>query len=125
MNLATAKKMIANIHAVRRRSLRKDRTERTVDISAQDLIDIFNRQNGKCHWTGMELDQKHNYIKGHPMAISADRIDNNGNYTPDNIVLCLRMFNLGRSTATVDDFQKIMQTVECHFFEKWNTMVYG
>lgn len=80
-------------------------------------IEIENKwyeQDGRCHWTGMELDMgllfddHENYYPMHPLAPSIDRINPHGDYEYNNIVICARMMNLGRTTCDFDKFYEIM-----------------
>jgi hypothetical protein len=79
-----------------------------------DLENKWHEQNGKCHWTGMEMDlgllfnDHENHAPMHPLAPSVDKINPDGDYEYENIVLCVRMMNLGRSTYSFDKFYKIM-----------------
>ena len=52
------------------------------------------------------------FITHNPMAMSVDRIDNDRDYFIDNIVICCRMANLGRSTCGYKKFKKIIKQVK-------------
>lgn len=83
-------------------------------ISPIEIENKWYEQDGKCHWTGMELDmgllfdENENYYPMHPLAPSIDRIDSNGDYEYNNIVICARMMNLGRTTFDFDKFYDVM-----------------
>lgn len=60
-----------------------------VDIDLPFLVELFNRQQGKCHYTGRFM----SFIPSHPDTFSIDRIDSNRGYVRDNVVLCLWTIN--------------------------------
>lgn len=61
----------------------------SVDINFNDVIAVYNKQEGKCFYSGRQIvPYTHN-----PHSISIDRIDSDIGYTPENIVLCCTMVN--------------------------------
>ena len=79
-------------------------------ITKEDLKDIwYNKQGGKCFWFGIELDPEWIYEKRHPLALSVDRIDDDGDYSKDNVVICCRIANFGRNTYSFDGFQEVVR----------------
>lgn len=84
-----------------------------VYITEDDLKQVYARQDGKCYWLGipMNMDLIFPHIHGpyHPLAPSVDRIDDTGDYTIDNIVICVRLANLGRCKCSFERFGEIMQ----------------
>lgn len=83
-------------------------------ITEKDLVTIWNRQEGKCHYWNIQLDMdllfsnKPNYMPSHPLAPSVDRIDNNKDYTIDNVVICARFANLGRGSFPYEEMKKVV-----------------
>ena len=69
---------------------------------------MFNKQSGKCYWSNLPLNASYNKIKHHPFAISPERLDNSLPYDINNVVLCRRMFNLGRMAFPEKDFVNVM-----------------
>jgi len=49
------------------------------------------------------------YSKWHPLAPSADRLDESKGYHKDNIVICTRLSNLGRQRYNIDKFHEIAE----------------
>ena len=119
MKFETAKKLISNIRfGQTRNAARKNKgqglTVKDIDLTPDDLIKKFKDQNGKCHWSGIALDESYNYITRHPLAISVDRLENKKGYTFDNVALTLRVFNLGKASYT-GDFSHVVQIIK----ESW------
>ena len=113
MNLKTAKKIISNVRFGQSRNAARIKdgqglTEKQIELTAEDLLEKYKQQNGKCHWSDIELDEQYNYVIRHPFAISVDRLNNKRGYVYDNTALTLRVFNLGRASYT-GDFNKIIK----------------
>lgn len=85
-----------------------------VKITEEDLVSVWNRQNGKCHYWNIDLDmdllfsESLNFIPNHPLAPSVDRIDNNKDYTIDNIVICTRFANIGRGSFPYEEMKNVI-----------------
>jgi hypothetical protein len=115
MDIKLAKKLLNGIAYSQGRNLVSGRSVKQVTINEQDLINIYNQQNGKCYWSGLPLDQSFNKIKHHPFAISPERLDNSKPYDMTNVVLCRRMFNLGRMAFPEKDFEEAMKILKEEF----------
>ncbi len=76
------------------------------DVNPKYLRDLFEQQNGKCYWLGIELDTTRKDALRTP---SVDRLNNSKGYIRDNIVLTSRFANLGRQTATVTEFKTFIE----------------
>ena len=48
----------------------------------------------------------------HPLAPSIDKIDVNGDYTKENIVICTRFANFGRNVCEFDKFLEIVEILQ-------------
>tara|TARA_B100001741_G_scaffold294371_1_gene276653 strand:- start:58 stop:534 length:477 start_codon:yes stop_codon:yes gene_type:complete len=86
-----------------------------LDITAQSLRDQYNKQEGKCYWSGFPIDINGLLERSNPLAPSLDRLDDDKGYTQDNVVLTIRLFNLGRQTCPADKFRKICDKIERHY----------
>ena len=84
-----------------------EKKPRRIDITWEDLEAIFKEQMGKCYWFGIKLDPTGIFESYNPMAISADRIDDDKGYIERNVVICCRMANLGRGKCKATDFESI------------------
>ena len=112
-----AKKMLGSIAYSQGRNKVSGRPVKEVSITEQDLIDMYNKQNGLCYWSKLPLDPKYNTIKHHPFAISPERLDNALPYDTSNVVLCMRIFNLGRMAFPQNDFADAMEQLKKQFKE--------
>lgn len=88
------------------------KTEIPITITWQDLEAKFLEQNKKCYWFGVELNPDDIFVPHNPLSISCDRINSGAGYTLDNIVICCRMANLGRSTCGFDEFKKVIEKIK-------------
>ena len=112
----TAKKLVANVkwgqgRNKHRKSLGSSglRVE-DIEITNEDIIYLYDKQGGMCHYSGLPLKEEYNHIPRHPFAISVERLDNKKGYVLDNIKLTRRLFNLGRGSYA-GDFNKVMKTL--------------
>jgi hypothetical protein len=112
MDFKTAKRILKGIHYGQKRNQLSSRPVKNIEINIEDIIRLYEHQGGRCYWSGLILNPDFNYIKFHPFAISVDRLDNNTGYVFDNIVLCRRMFNLGKIAFNSDDFKDVMESLE-------------
>jgi hypothetical protein len=80
----------------------------SVSVTAEDLKKIYEHQNAKCFWFNIPMDLDLLYSKWHPLAPSADRLDESRGYDKDNIVICTRLSNLGRQRYNIDKFREII-----------------
>lgn len=109
MDIKLAKGMLGGIAYSQGRNRVSGRPVKEVSITAQDLVDMYAEQDGKCYWSGLPLNPEFNKIKHHPFAISPERLDNSLPYSKENVRLCRRMFNLGRMAFPEKDFEEVMK----------------
>ena len=115
MDLKLAKNMLGGIAYSQGRNRVSGRPVKEVTLTEQDFVDMYNTQQGKCYWSGLPLDASFNKIKHHPFAISPERLDNALPYNKENVVLCRRMFNLGRMAFPEKDFSEAMDILKEEF----------
>jgi hypothetical protein len=115
MDTKLAKKILGGIAYSQGRNKVSGRPVKVVTLTEQDLIDMYDKQGGKCYWSGLPLNAEYNNIKHHPFAISPERLDNNLPYDTSNVVLCRRMFNLGRMAFPEKDFEQAMNLLKEEF----------
>jgi len=110
------KKLLHNVTISGRRAktmtLKRKGIELEINLSIEDLKEIYDKQNGKCFWFDIPLDINSVLEKGNLLSMSADRIDNNKGYIKDNIVICCRFANLGRQDCDFDKFKNIIKYIK-------------
>jgi len=83
-------------------------------IDESDLKEIWERQGGRCYWFNIPLDlnllyKDHpDWYPKHPLAPSVDKIDETGDYTRDNLVICCRFANFGRNIYPFDKTHELI-----------------
>jgi hypothetical protein len=87
-------------------------------VTPEELEQIWNNQDGKCYWFGVSLDltllynDHPDWRPKHPLAPSIDKIDPDGDYTKDNIVITTRFANFGRNVCEFDRFKEIVKLLQ-------------
>jgi len=104
-----------NISYSQSRNRVNKRPVKIITLDEDLLIKKYNDQQGKCFWSGLDLDQKYNYIKHHPFAISVERLDNSKDYDYENTVLTRRIFNLGRMAFPEAGFKEVISSLQKEF----------
>ena len=77
-----------------------NRPVKTFTCTEEDVERIFNEQGGKSKWLGLTIDPMDVFRMHYPLAPSLDRLDNDKDYTPDNICISTRFENYGFNKAT-------------------------
>lgn len=115
MDHKLAKKILGGIAYSQGRNKVSNRPVKSILLTEQDIVDMFIKQDGKCYWSGLPLNVEFNKIKHHPFAVSPERLDNSLPYDTSNVVLCRRMFNLGRMAFPEKDFEEVMTLLKEEF----------
>lgn len=68
----------------------------------EDIERIWIEQEGKSKWLGIPMDPQDVFRTHYPLSPSLDRLDNNKDYTPDNICISTRFENYGFNKSTDD-----------------------
>ena len=87
-----------------------------VNINEQDLINQWNKQNGQCYWLEIPMFINDIYTTNSPFSPSVDRLDNDRDYEPDNIVICTTFANMGRGRVNKDHFELFIRYLK-HYYE--------
>lgn len=69
------------------------------DLKSQDLWDLFEKQEKKCFYSGLDL-----HFDTHKEISSLDRIDSSDHYHIDNVVWCHKDINKIKASFSVDEF---------------------
>ena len=87
-------------------------------ITAMDLEKQWEKQGKVCYWLKIPIDLELLYknhpewYAKHPGAPSVDKINESGDYTPDNIVITTRFANFGRNVFPHDRMLKFIESVK-------------
>ncbi|QKV17813.1 hypothetical protein [Oricola thermophila] len=105
---------MSNIYVMLSRA--KDRARRKgikFDLTPEDVIEILEKQDGKCAVSGMFFDTSKYPRKGGagPFRMSLDRINNAGGYTRDNVRVTTVIVNMARLNWSDDDFHRMCAAV--------------
>lgn len=79
------------------------------DMTEQDIIDIFNKQNGKCYWLGIPMIPREG--DRHPQRITPDRLDCSKGYIKGNVVLACYFANIGRGNYEATKFREFCNLI--------------
>lgn len=81
-------------------------SHRELTITIEDIKQLWEQQNGKCHWLNIDMSLEDVTIKDSPFAVSVERLDNAIGYVPGNVVLASRFANRGRGAYNGLDFKE-------------------
>lgn len=81
------------------------------DLDTEYLLDLWEKQSGKCAVTGMEMATQSGNIR----SASIDRIDPTLGYLRSNVMLTCQWANLGRGRATIEEFREILACCNSFF----------
>ena len=77
------------------------------DLTAQDLIDMWAKQEGTCCYSGFQMELQPNS----PFSVSVERVDNSIGYTVENTVLVCKAVNSMKSSMTGEQFLMFCRAV--------------
>lgn len=100
------------VYQAKRRAMKKGVE---FDLTDSDIIDLYNKQNGKCHYSGIPMEKipkMDNYYN-----VSIDRVESHRGYTLDNVVLCCDSVNTMKNAMPRDVFIDICKKIVSH--QKW------
>ena len=89
-----------------------------VTIDEMYLVKQFSKQDGKCYWTEFPMNPQGVFESNNPFAPSLERLDENKGYIPENVVIALRLFNLGRQRCPELKFKDQVNQLKQHFSGK-------
>ena len=89
-------------------------------LTVQDLEDIWNEYDRVCGWFKIPMNfnalhgDHQDYFPKHPLAPSVDRIDDDGDYTKKNVIICCRFANFGRNIYPADKMIEVVNLISEH-----------
>lgn len=81
------------------------------DLTTDYLVELWNGQEGKCYYTGVQLIFNRYVGKILPDHISLDRKDPGLGYTKGNVVWCSYLSNSMKQNLTVEGFMDMIKTI--------------
>ena len=82
------------------------------DLCEQQLVELLDRQKGRCAMSGVLLDA--NKSGSNPLFyVSIDRIDNGKGYTIDNVQLTCRGVNYMKNRWTDEQAMELLIAIAC------------
>lgn len=82
------------------------------EITPEDLIELYYKQNGRCAITNLEMSLvSANRKISNPFIVSLDRVDSFKGYTKDNIQFICNQVNRMKSNLTMQDFIFWIKTI--------------
>jgi len=78
------------------------------NVTAKDLIQLYEQQAGKCYYTGLEM-KVSGSRETDPLLISCDRIIPANGYIKGNVVLCCWGINAMKSKQTPEEMFRCLQ----------------
>lgn len=102
------------------RIIRISKAKKNLNISAQFLFDLFNKQNGKCFFTHLDIIPIRDVIKSiysHPIwkNASLDRINNDLGYIEGNVRYVARNINLAKNISTDQEIYNYIRIIKGTF----------
>lgn len=90
------------------------------DTTAEFLADLWERQSGRCFYTGEPLIPpiSGSHVRREWKRASLDRVDSAGGYTTDNVVWACWGANQMKQSLTIDEFYSISRLVISQLHEK-------
>ena len=95
---------------------------REFDITVPFLVDLFERQDGRCALSGLHMsttthiDERPDDMRCNPNKLSIDRIDSSRGYTEDNVQLVRWRPNNMKSDMLLDTYKEEIRAQYEHLF---------
>lgn len=96
--------------------LRASKCYMIYELDLEFILELLEKQNGLCFYTGNKLVLKPNDIN----TISVDRVDSSKGYIKDNIVLCGYKINNMKNDLSMDKFIELCNIVSSKFLNDRN-----
>ena len=97
-----------------------------IDITIDDLKNLWKIQKGKCYWLGIDMSLEDLFIPHSPFSVSVDRLNSDRGYHRNNIVLTTRFANRGRGSYDDTNFdERLNSLLENRTKEKIDLKILG
>ncbi|MEK6882555.1 MAG: hypothetical protein AABY22_23240, partial [Nanoarchaeota archaeon] len=82
------------------------------DLTLDFLINLYNKQSGKCFYSGIQMTcLEYGMGRHQPFTISIDQIKPKIGYTKDNVVLCCWIINCAKNELSVEEYIETCELV--------------
>jgi hypothetical protein len=98
------------------RSARK-RSKVTCDLTLDYLLDLWQKQDGRCFYSGIPMEFARWGCGRKAYSVSLDQKVASGGYTKDNVVLCCWAVNSGKNDLPLIEYIDICKKVTEHWSE--------
>ena len=79
------------------------------EVDLEYIVELWNKQNGKCYYTGLDMELKTTLekteTKTNKNIVSIDRKNSSLGYTKDNVVLCCWCVNNIKQDLTIEELK--------------------
>lgn len=83
-----------------------ERQKVAIDLKAEEIWELYLKQNGRCFFTGIPIYFNKINSKGYPATVSIDRIDNKSGYHSNNISLVYKPVNFMKNKFELNYFKE-------------------
>jgi hypothetical protein len=99
--------------AYRRAKSRADNKDIPFDITVDNMVDLFNEQNGKCFYSGMDINiVKTDENRTHdPFKMTLDCIVPESGYVKGNVVWCAYCVNSMKQKMPLEKMLKVCELI--------------
>lgn len=100
------------LRQARTRSKLKEAVWEQSDLNEQYLSDLWDKQMGKCAWTGIDMKLSTTADRNHGLyAASLDRIDSGQGYVQGNVQFVLAPLNMAKRNYPEQEFKTFLHTL--------------
>lgn len=85
------------------------------NLTKEYLIGLWDNQNGKCHYSNIQMNNASVVTLAEWTSPSLDRIDPNKGYVKDNVVWCIWGVNSFKASLLLNEFQTNIKQIKWWF----------
>jgi hypothetical protein len=89
----------------------KNRKKHECNLDLDYLLDLWNKQEGKCIYTNINMILPDGVLKGTMLTASLDRIDSSIGYLKGNVQFTLTPINLMKSSMSHEDTKYLIKLI--------------
>lgn len=89
----------------------KSRKKHECNLDLEYLLNLWNKQEAKCTYTGITMNLPSGTLKGTMLTASLDRIDSSLGYIKGNVQYTLTPINLMKSTMSHEETKELIKLI--------------